>query len=148
MLVAELNLVDELPLTANGKVDRNALLRLAPQQPESKHVPPRTDLERTIADTCAAVLGIERIGVEDDFFERGGHSLLATQVIARLRGELEIDLQLRWLFEARTVAALAARIEDAGDELSLPAEQAILPVARELVALPSDPDLLAAEEAG
>jgi acyl carrier protein len=142
MVPSELTVIDKLPLTANGKVDRRALLRAAPQ-PSRVHIAPRTRLEQTVGEVWAEVLGLERVGVEDDFFELGGHSLLATQVVARLRRNLDLDLELRWLFEHRTVAALAEAIEAAGADLRAPAEPAITPVARELVSLP---DPVPAEE--
>ncbi len=83
-------------------------------------VAPGTDLERTIAEVWQELLGIEPIGTEDDFFEAGGHSLLATQVMSRLHQRLGVDVPLRTLFEARTIAAFAARVAElargAGEE--------------------------------
>jgi surfactin family lipopeptide synthetase C len=73
-------------------------------------VPPRNAVEQVLAGLWAPVLGAERVGVHDNFFELGGHSLLATQVVARIREELEIDLELRHLFESPTVAGLAAAL--------------------------------------
>ena len=70
-------------------------------------VAPTTDLERTIAGVWGELLGIERIGIQDDFFEAGGHSLLATQVMSRLYQRLGVDVPLRTLFEARTIAQFA-----------------------------------------
>src|SRR4029077_1860900 len=77
------------------------------------YVAPRTDLERTIAAVWSDVLGVPRVGVHDGFFELGGHSLLATLTVSRLREALGIDISLRTLFEAPTVAALAAQVEAA-----------------------------------
>ncbi len=83
-------------------------------------VAPGTDLERTIAEVWQELLGIEPLGTEDDFFEAGGHSLLATQVMSRLHQRLGVDVPLRTLFEARTIAAFAARVDElargAGEE--------------------------------
>ncbi|HEX6287737.1 MAG TPA: condensation domain-containing protein, partial [Herpetosiphonaceae bacterium] len=101
-------------LTPNGKVDRKAL-----PQPERTSAPttlvaPRTETETTLARIWADVLGLEQVGVHHNFFEVGGHSLLGTQVISRVRQSLGVELPLRALFEAPTIAALAQRIA-AGD---------------------------------
>ncbi len=76
-------------------------------------MPPRTPTEELLAELWRQVLGIERVGVHDDFFELGGHSLLATQVVSRLRETFHVDLPLRRLFEATTLAALAAAVDAA-----------------------------------
>ena len=105
--------LDTLPSTPNGKLDRNALP--APDQNSSEsaeaYVAPRTPVEEMIADIWAEVLKLEKIGIHDNFFDLGGHSLLGTQVISRLRAGLPMDLSLRVLFEAPTVAELASRVE-------------------------------------
>jgi acyl transferase domain-containing protein/acyl carrier protein len=75
-------------------------------------VAPGSDLERTIAEVWQELLGIEPIGLQDDFFEAGGHSLLATQVMSRLHQRLGVDVPLRTLFEARTIAAFAERVDE------------------------------------
>jgi acyl transferase domain-containing protein len=75
-------------------------------------VAPTTDLERTIAEVWQELLGIQPIGIQDDFFEAGGHSLLATQVMSRLHQRLGVDVPLRALFEARTIAAFAERVDE------------------------------------
>ena len=103
--------LDELPLNRNGKLDQKRL----PAPSESADVgrgsvAPRTPLEAQIAEVWAEVLGLEEVGVEDDFFTLGGHSLLATRAVARLRRALDADLSLRLFFEAPTVAALAQRL--------------------------------------
>ncbi|MBV9791331.1 MAG: amino acid adenylation domain-containing protein, partial [Chloroflexi bacterium] len=104
-------LLDALPLTPNGKVDRKALP--VPEQDRADALvvdEPRTPTETLIASVWAQVLGRERVGIHDNFFTLGGHSLLATQVVSRLRQVLDVDLPLRVLFEAPTVAALAQQI--------------------------------------
>ena len=107
--------LEALPLTSNGKVDRNALPAPDPAHLtlESEFVPPRTPTEEVVAGIWAAVLGRDRVGVHDDFFELGGHSLLATQVASRLRNTFAIEVPVRMLFEATTVAALSERVEEA-----------------------------------
>ena len=77
----------------------------------TRFVAPATDLERTIAEIWQDVLGISSLGTQDDFFEAGGHSLLGTQVMLRLYDKLGIDVPLRMLFEARTIADFAPRVD-------------------------------------
>ncbi|MFD2762592.1 amino acid adenylation domain-containing protein [Micromonospora eburnea] len=102
--------VPALPLNSNKKVDRAALPDLTPSQLDGarEYVAPRDRTEEIIAGIWADVLGVDRIGVHDDFFGLGGHSLLATRVLARLREAFVTELPLRCLFEATTVAELAA----------------------------------------
>jgi acyl carrier protein len=76
-------------------------------------VEPRTDIERVLADIWCEVLKIDRLGIHDNFFDLGGHSLLATQVISRLRNALQLEVPLRKLFEAPTIAAFAVIVEEA-----------------------------------
>jgi len=100
--------LDKLPLTTNGKIDRRALP--APEGgPVNRgvFVAPRTAVEQALASIWCEVLKVPRIGIEDDFFELGGHSLLATRVMARIREQLKVELPLRVLFEAPTVTRLA-----------------------------------------
>ncbi|WP_280300946.1 non-ribosomal peptide synthetase, partial [Nocardia abscessus] len=101
--------LDEFPLNASGKLDRKALP--APVFEAAVFRAPTTPVEEIVAATFADVLGLERVGLDDDFFALGGNSLSATQVAARLSAALDTDLGVRELFEASTVVALAARAE-------------------------------------
>lgn len=115
MVPAVIRVMDPLPLTPSGKVDRR---RLPEPDAESNRegqpvVRPRTPIEAILCDLFAEVLGVRRIGVDDDFFRLGGHSLLATQLVSRASAATGCEVPVRWLFEAPTPAALAARIEGA-----------------------------------
>ncbi len=106
-------LLDALPLTAGGKLDRARLPAPAPEGAR-EYVAPRTLSEALLAETWAGVLGVERVGAEDDFFALGGHSLLAMRVVARVREAFGVDLPVHAVFEAPTLAALAERVEALG----------------------------------
>jgi amino acid adenylation domain-containing protein len=124
--------LDALPLTPSGKVDRKAL-----PAPEAQAEPStvatgseRSPLEEMIAGIWSEVLRLERIGDRQSFFELGGHSLLATQVISRIRESLGVELPLRVLFEAPTVAGLAAAVEAASRTREGLAAPPVVPVPR------------------
>ena len=105
--------LDAFPLTPNGKLDRKALPR--PQVWGSElaieYIAPSTELEQRLAELWAELLERERIGVHDDFFDLGGHSLMAARLMGRIHSQLDVQLPLRALFEAPTVAGLAERIK-------------------------------------
>jgi acyl carrier protein len=104
--------LDAMPLNAVGKIDRRALPPPDQDRPEvaQDYVAPRTPVEEELAGIVAQVLGVQRVGVRDDFFDLGGHSMLAIQVVSRVRELYLIDLQLRSLFESPTVEGLAREI--------------------------------------
>src|SRR5262249_16036323 len=104
-----------LPLTANGKVDRRALPapELNGPEREREYVEPRTPVEEMLAEIWAEILGLDRVGVHDDFFDLGGHSLLATQLTSRARLAFKVEVRLQWLLERPTVVAVSERIEEA-----------------------------------
>jgi amino acid adenylation domain-containing protein/thioester reductase-like protein len=110
--------LDALPLTANGKVDRRALPEPSKDRPalKSGYTPPRDSREAEIAALCARILGIERVGIHDDFFELGGDSLLATRLIYQLQEQYEIRIPLMRLFQEPTVAGLGRAIEVAQED--------------------------------
>ncbi len=111
-----------LPVTANGKVDLRRLPAPLEREAgtEEGFQAPRTPAEELLAGICAGVLGLERIGVHDNFFERGGHSLLATQVMSRIRQAFQVEMPLRALFESPTVAGLAEKLAAARQPVTLP----------------------------
>jgi amino acid adenylation domain-containing protein len=112
MVPSDFILLDQLPVTLSGKVDRRALAAAAGTALERGTLvtPPRTGLEETLAGIWAEMLERSNVGIHDNFFELGGHSLLATQVISRIQQIFQVDLAVRDLFEAPTVAGLAERV--------------------------------------
>lgn len=126
MVPAFYKVIEEIPLTANGKVDKSKLPRVEAgyRSSQEEMVAPRTLVEEIVAAIWKERLGLEEVGVHDNFFMSGGHSLLATQVISRLKSVFKLELALRSLFEAPTIAGLAQRVEvqmRAGQGLQAPA---------------------------
>ena len=113
MLPAAFVVLDTLPLTSSGKVNRRVLPAPDDSRPELEtgYVAPRNPIEQQVASIWCDVLGVETIGIHDNFFALGGHSLLATRVHARITSVLQVNLPLRRLFEAPTIAELSSEIE-------------------------------------
>ena len=110
MLPAIIIALDAWPLTPNGKVDRKALP--SPEnKPTVEYVAPRTDIEERLAGIWSDVLGIEKVGVFDNFFDLGGHSLLAARAVSKFRNEFDVEIPLRALFELHTVADIAEYLQ-------------------------------------
>ncbi|MGE0127956.1 MAG: amino acid adenylation domain-containing protein [Blastocatellales bacterium] len=122
-----------MPLTPNGKVDRRALPKPDKARPdlESAFVAPRNSVEETLAEIAAQLLRIEKPGIHDNFFELGGHSLLATQLISRVRNAFQVELPLRSVFTAPTIAELAEAIEKAMESGGAPRAPEMKAIPRE-----------------
>lgn len=138
MVPSEFLFLSSLPLTASGKVDRKALALHSDENAGlvgSDYVAPQSALEQVLAGILASVLGRERLGTYENFFEAGGHSLLATQAVSRIREALQVDLALRRIFEEPTVAGLAAAILSNSGE-----RKRVTRTAELLVALSGVPD--------
>lgn len=133
MIPAVFVILDTLPLTPNGKVDRRSLPipEVTCWESESEYMAPRTVVEEVLAAIWSEILGLEKVGIKDNFFALGGHSLLATQVVSRVREALQVELPLRSFFAAPTIADLGEEIAqipcEATDVKALP----ILPVSRD-----------------
>ncbi|MDX6500089.1 MAG: hypothetical protein QOG23_3349 [Blastocatellia bacterium] len=110
MVPASFELIDALPLLPSGKINRRALPapRFSRTEADESFVAPRTPMERLLAVEWCDVLKLDRVGIHDNFFELGGHSLLAAKVVSRVRGSLEIEFGMVDLFQAPTIAGLAA----------------------------------------
>jgi acyl carrier protein len=103
--------VPEIPLNANGKVDRAALPDPRTTTAPGAAVAPRTVVEERIAEIWTELLG-RQVGIFDSFFKEGGHSILAVQLVSLLQEEFELDLSIRLIFERPTIAALAEAVEE------------------------------------
>ncbi|PWI15781.1 hypothetical protein DI272_17575 [Streptomyces sp. Act143] len=124
LLPATLTVLDALPLTANGKVDRDALPSVGPA-PRTPSGEPRTAREEILCELFADVLGIPRAGIHDSFFALGGHSLLVARLVTEIRKRLHVDVPFRALFAAPTVAELAPRL---GPSTQWEAFRTVLPI--------------------
>ncbi|GAB4384103.1 MAG: hypothetical protein Kow00121_47110 [Elainellaceae cyanobacterium] len=112
MVPARFIMLDKLPITSNGKVDVRILpspLLTGMQEPVVSNIP-KTSLEKSLVDLWSQLLGRKQVGIQDNFFELGGHSLMATQLVSRIRDRFQVELPLRSLFEAPTIAELAQKI--------------------------------------
>ncbi|UXY50549.1 non-ribosomal peptide synthetase [Pseudomonas tohonis] len=127
MVPAQWVLLEAMPLSPNGKLERKALPQPDAVQSRKDYVEPQEGLERQLADIWQALLGVERVGRHDGFFELGGHSLLATQVVSRVRQQLQREVSLRTLFEHPQLSDFARAIERPLAQ----AEPPLLPVSRE-----------------
>jgi acyl carrier protein len=105
--------VERLPLTLNGKVDRDALPKPTKENTIGDEITETASspIEQMLAGILAPLLGVKRISPEDNFFHLGGHSMLAAQVIARIRDRFDVELSLRSLFDHPTLRGMAAEIE-------------------------------------
>jgi len=130
LVPAVIGIVDSLPLTANGKVDRSRLPRPVFASAQTGARPPASEAERLLCRLFADLTGADSVSVEDNFFALGGHSLLAMRLVAQIRAALGLELPLRAVFEAPTPAALAARL------------------GRDRIAGPARPPLLASPRSG
>ncbi|MDJ0840406.1 MAG: non-ribosomal peptide synthase/polyketide synthase, partial [Acidobacteriota bacterium] len=119
MVPAAFVLLESLPQTAHGKLDRRALPEPDPSQTPAANdwVAPRNEMETLVADIWSQILELERVGATSNFFELGGHSLMATKVVSRLRETTGLTLSLRDFFETPTVEGLAEKLRSAGDKL-------------------------------
>ncbi len=111
MIPAAYVAIDEIPITAHGKIDRKAL-----PEPEIRsgtdYREPGTDTERVIAELFGDLLGRDKVGADDSFFELGGHSLLATKLVAAVRSRCGVDIGVQEVFELGTVGGIAAHIDE------------------------------------
>ncbi|MEG4517635.1 MULTISPECIES: amino acid adenylation domain-containing protein [unclassified Microcoleus] len=125
--------LESLPVTANGKVDRVALPAPEPIKLEwaGGYVAPQTSIEEVLVKIWAEVLGIKRVGIRDNFFELGGHSLLATQLVSRVRDAFGVELPLRRVFEAPTIAELSKIVESLKDKNAKSEVPALVPISRD-----------------
>ena len=133
MIPSAFVVLESLPVTANGKVDRLALPAPEPIKLEwaGGYVAPQTSVEEVLVKIWAEVLGIKRVGIRDNFFELGGHSLLATQLVSRVRDAFAVELPLRCVFEAPTIGELCKIVESLKDKNAKIKAPALVPISRE-----------------
>jgi amino acid adenylation domain-containing protein len=123
--------LEKFPVTANGKIDRKALPppELNREAAGNEFIAPRNATEELLAEIWAQVLGVEKVGVLDNFFELGGHSLIGVKLQSRINDAFDVEMQLRRIFEAPTIAELAKLLDGGSEETAAAPE--ILPVPRE-----------------
>ncbi|MBD3307338.1 amino acid adenylation domain-containing protein [candidate division KSB3 bacterium] len=133
MIPSAFVMLDALPLTPNGKVDRVALPvpEIWGSGRQEGYVAPQTPLEEVVAAIWAEVLGVEHVGIHDNFFDLGGHSLLATQVISRIREACAVEFPVRQIFETPTISGLSQQIDAVRRESELPETPPLIPVAHD-----------------
>jgi len=122
LVPAELCRLDELPITANGKLDRAALAALGSRRirdVDSEYRAPGTELEQWLAELWRELMELDRVGVDDDFFELGGHSLLATRITTEIAETHDVFISARTFYENPTVAELAVQVAAAGQPVEL-----------------------------
>jgi amino acid adenylation domain-containing protein len=120
MVPAVFTWMEALPRTSSGKLDRRALPEPDAGADGAEHVPPKPGMEERLAAVWKDVLGVERIGAHDDFFDLGGQSILATRLVARLRGELGVDVPVAMLVQAPTIEAMARALAAGERAVRLP----------------------------
>jgi acyl-coenzyme A synthetase/AMP-(fatty) acid ligase/acyl carrier protein len=120
MIPSAMVMLDAVPLTSHGKIDRQALPipRDTPHQP----VQPRTPFEIALAEIWKDVLRVDQVSISDDFFARGGHSLIATRLVSQIRDQLDVEVPLRAIFEKRTIEKLALYIAELHADAGIPDE--------------------------
>jgi acyl carrier protein len=126
--------LDRMPLTSNGKLDQSALP--APVEgtslTEVEFVPPQTEEEEALALIWARLLKVERVGMNDNFFDVGGHSVLATRMISEINKQFQVDVSVRVVFETPTAGSVAKAVQQARAESGRSQEPAIVPVVRQV----------------
>jgi amino acid adenylation domain-containing protein/thioester reductase-like protein len=129
MVPSEILLREALPLTPSGKVDRRACGALEDPDPggDAIPVPARDSVQAAVSNLWSEVLGVQRVGINQDFFQLGGHSLLAARLVGRVRETFGVELPLRCFFERPTVAGMAAAIRGDGSPESAPTAEALVP---------------------
>ena len=119
MMPAAFVALSEFPLTPNGKLDRKALPAPESQGATTEYVSPRDETEEQLAAMWSELLGVDKIGIHDDFFSLGGHSLIAMQVVSKVMQSMGVQLPLESLFESPTIEGLAQSVKQSGDNAAV-----------------------------
>ncbi len=125
MVPSHIGVLKQLPLTGNGKIDKRALAQLQPDLPANDYVAPQNRTQQVLCQSVQAVLGLERVGITDNFFALGGHSLLATRLVTQINQALGVQLALRTLFEHPRLTELAEHLDQLRSDA---VHQTIMPV--------------------